>query len=126
MDQPLIRTAFHRQRQRLSSVDSQRGDQHMAEIPRRTLLTGAAATAVGAAVAPALGAPALASQAARCDPPGNGEFFKVGGNYGNQNYSSLGRVHHGNVHRLGGAWLNRIEGGLTTGNNQSTAVVADG
>ncbi len=28
--------------------------------------------------------------------------------------------------KLGGAWVNRIEGGLTTGTNQSTPVVVDG
>jgi len=101
----------------------------MPEIQRRTLLTGAAATAVGATVAPALGTPAAtATDKSRpgCTTPGGRDFPKVGGNYGNQNYSSLGQVHHGTVHRLGGAWLNRIEGGLTTGTNQSTAVVVDG
>ena len=97
----------------------------MTEIQRRTLLTGAAATAVGATIAPALGTPAAAGRI-DCTTPGGRDFPKVGGNYGNQNYTSLREVHHGNIHRLGGAWLNRIEGGLTTGNNQSTAVVVDG
>ena len=35
-------------------------------------------------------------------------------------------IHRGNIRRLGGAWVNRIEGGLTTGTNQSTAVAVDG
>src|SRR6185312_10190070 len=46
--------------------------------------------------------------------------------YGNQNYTALDRIHHGNIRRLGAAWVNRIEGGLTTGTNQSTAVAVDG
>src|SRR5690348_16208539 len=100
----------------------------MAEIQRRTLLTGAAAAAVGATIAPALGTPAVAGagRGPDCTSPGDRDFPKVGGNYGNQNYTSLDRVHHGNIRRLKGAWLNRIEGGITTGTNQSTAVVVGG
>src|SRR4029450_10783608 len=47
-------------------------------------------------------------------------------NLGNQNYSALSRIDRGNVRRLRGAWLNRIEGGISEGNNESTAVVVDG
>ena len=61
-----------------------------------------------------------------CCTPGDRDFPKVGGNLGNQNYSRLKQIREGNVGRLGAAWLNRIEGGLTTGNNQSTPVVLDG
>src|SRR4051812_22251607 len=61
-----------------------------------------------------------------CCTAGDADFPKVGGNLGNQNYSSLGDINKGNVHRLGGAWLNRIEGGITSGDNQSTPVVVDG
>ncbi|MEU8075017.1 PQQ-binding-like beta-propeller repeat protein [Catellatospora citrea] len=105
----------------------------MAEIPRRALLTGAAATAVGAALTPAV-AEAAPESAARpgghggshCTTPGGADFPKVGGNYGNQNYTSLHRINRSTVDRLGGAWLNRIEGGIDTGTNQSTAVAVDG
>lgn len=61
-----------------------------------------------------------------CCTPGDKDFPKVGGNLGNQNYSSLGRVDKGTVGQLGGAWVNRIEGGATTGTNQSTTVAVDG
>ena len=54
------------------------------------------------------------------------DFPKVGGNLGNQNFTALAKLGHHNIHRLGGAWLNRIEGGITTGTNQSTAVAVDG
>ncbi len=107
----------------------------MVRIPRRDLLKGAAVTAVGAALAPALAEPASAGAPqtgefrggrSRCTVPGAADFPKVGGNYGNQNYTSLGQVDHASIHRLGGAWLNRIEGGITSGTNQSTAVAVDG
>src|SRR5690349_12178998 len=94
----------------------------MATIQRRDVLKGAAVTAVGAALAPGVADAAPSS----CDTPGAANFPKVGGNLGNQNFTALGGIHHGNVRRLGGAWLNRIEGGLTTGTNQSTAVAVDG
>ena len=101
----------------------------MAELPRRQVLKGAAATAVGAALIQVDSAPADAAVAhdpATCTTPGARDFPKVGGNYGNQNYTALDRIHHGNIRRLGAAWVNRIEGGLTTGTNQSTAVAVDG
>jgi PQQ-dependent dehydrogenase (methanol/ethanol family) len=98
----------------------------MAKIQRRELMKGAAATAVGAGLLPGLAAPATAAPPSRCDTPGGRDFPKVGGNLGNQNYTALGRVHRGNIRRLGAAWVNRIEGGITTGNNESTAVAVDG
>src|SRR5687767_15387026 len=58
----------------------------------------------------------------RCCVPGDRDFPKVGGNLGNQNFSGLRQIQRGQVKRLGAAWVNRIEGGLTTGTNQSTAV----
>jgi PQQ-dependent dehydrogenase (methanol/ethanol family) len=93
------------------------------EVPRRTVLKGAVAAA---AAAPLAHIPVRASRPQHCDTPGGRDFPKVGGNYGNQNYSSLHDIDRDSVRRLGGAWLNRIEGGLTTGTNQSTAVVVDG
>lgn len=95
------------------------------EIQRRELMKGAAAAAVGVTIGTA--APASAEPArTTCTDPGGRDFPKVGGNLGNQNYSALDRVHRRNVTRLGAAWVNRIEGGLTTGTNQSTAVAVDG
>jgi PQQ-dependent dehydrogenase (methanol/ethanol family) len=99
----------------------------MTKIQRRDLLKGAAATAVGAAIVS--GSPTRADAAPApvpCDTPGGKDFPKVGGNLGNQNYSSLDDIHRGNIRGLGAAWVNRIEGGLTTGTNQSTAVAVDG
>jgi PQQ-dependent dehydrogenase (methanol/ethanol family) len=61
-----------------------------------------------------------------CCSAGDRDFPKVGGNLGNQNYSRLAKVNRGNVKHLGGAWLNRIEGGINTGDNQSTPIVVDG
>ncbi len=102
----------------------------MARIPRRQVLRGAAAGAVGVALTQArtdlAGAAPARETRPSCTTPGAEDFPKVGGNYGNQNYSALDRIHHGNVRRLGAAWVNRIEGGLTTGTNQSTAVAVDG
>src|SRR5918993_81557 len=61
-----------------------------------------------------------------CCSAGDKDFPKVGGNLGNQNYSSLRQINRVNVKQLGGAWLNQVEGGLKTGTNQSTPVVVDG
>ncbi len=67
-----------------------------------------------------------AADLADCCTPGDHDFPKVGGNLGNQNYSELRQINKGLVKKLGAAWVNRIEGGLTTGTNQSTTVVVDG
>lgn len=93
------------------------------EVPRRQVLKGALAAA---AAAPLVHVPLQVHRPTPCDTPGGRDFPKVGGNYGNQNYSALHDVDRDSVRRLGGAWVNRIEGGLTTGTNQSTAVVVDG
>jgi PQQ-dependent dehydrogenase (methanol/ethanol family) len=106
----------------------------LAHIDRRNVLKGAAVAAVAAAAGPAIAATPAgavgdapgAADLDRFDTPGDKDFPKVGGNLGNQNYTSLRRIHPGNVRRLRGAWVNRIEGGLATGNSQSTAVAVDG
>ena len=67
-----------------------------------------------------------AADLSECCTAGDKDFPKVGGNLGNQNYSSLRQINKGLVKRLGGAWVNRIEGGLNSGTNQSTTVVVDG
>jgi len=61
-----------------------------------------------------------------CCTAGDKDFPKVGGNLGNQNYSSLAKIDKAQVAKLGGAWVNQIEGGMASGNNQSTTVVVDG
>jgi PQQ-dependent dehydrogenase (methanol/ethanol family) len=70
--------------------------------------------------------PGSAAALGDCCTAGDADFPKVGGNLGNQNYSSLAEINKGTVRRLGGAWLNRVEGGINTGENQSTPVVVDG
>jgi alcohol dehydrogenase (cytochrome c) len=69
-----------------------------------------------------------AADLADCCTPGDHDFPKVGGNLGNQNYTRLQQINKGQVHagKLGAAWVNRIEGGLASGTNQSTTVVVDG
>jgi glucose dehydrogenase/DNA uptake protein ComE-like DNA-binding protein/plastocyanin len=70
----------------------------------------------------------LASQtyAQSCCEPTIKDFPKVGGNYGNQNYSSLARVNKGNIAELGAAWHDHLEGGSTKEFQQATAVAVDG
>lgn len=67
-----------------------------------------------------------AADLAVCCTPGDEDFPKVGGNLGNQNYSSLRQIDRSRIRKLGAVWLNQIEGGLKTGTNQSTPVVVDG
>src|SRR6266496_2735021 len=86
-----------------------------------------AAAVVGVlSAAPAMAEPATKHGRPVATTPGGRDFPKVGGNLGNQNYSALDGIHRGNVRKLGATWVNRIEGGLTTGTNQSTAVAVDG
>jgi PQQ-dependent dehydrogenase (methanol/ethanol family) len=61
-----------------------------------------------------------------CCTAGDEDFPKVGGNLGNQNYSRLKQINRAKLRKLGAVWLNKIEGGMTTGTNQSTPVVVDG
>src|SRR5215213_2113198 len=85
-----------------------------------------ASGAIGIGLPVGAAQPATAAALADCCTAGDADFPKVGGNLGNQNYSSLGDINKGNVRKLGGAWLNRIEGGISTGDNQSSPVVLDG
>src|SRR5438270_13690249 len=71
-------------------------------------------------------APGSAAALTDCCTAGDNDFPKVGGNLGNQNYSSLAEINTGSIRTLGGAWVNRIEGGINTGDNQSTPVAVDG
>ena len=51
---------------------------------------------------------------------------KVGGNLGNQNYSVLAQINKDNVSQLGAVWQVNLEGGATTGDNQSSPIVSKG
>src|SRR6266536_1480733 len=105
----------------------------MRKISRRAVLKGAAATTVGAAIAADRTAHAEARAPMVEAPgaplaliPGGADFPKVGGNLGNQNYSALRGIQKKNVRQLRAAWVNSIEGGLKSGDSQSTAVAVDG
>jgi alcohol dehydrogenase (cytochrome c) len=67
-----------------------------------------------------------AAQLNDCCTPGDEDFPKIGGNLGNQNYTRLKQIDRYKIRRLGAAWLNKIEGGMTTGTNQGTPVIVDG
>ncbi len=67
-----------------------------------------------------------AADLAEFDTPGDEDFPKVGGNLGNQNYTGLSGINGQNIEQLGAVWLNRIEGGINSGSNQSTPVAVDG
>ena len=58
-------------------------------------------------------------------PPGK-DFPLVGGNWGNQRYSTLDSISRANVKKLGGAWMVHLEDGKTAGNMQATPVVVGG
>lgn len=112
------------------------------EVTRRGFVKGATIAGIGAAFGLATGSSASASTTATRNPvsraastpvqllhatvPADRNHPTVGGNLGNQNYSSLTGIHKGNIRRLRGAWLNHIEGGLKQGNSQSSPVVVDG
>jgi glucose dehydrogenase/plastocyanin len=51
------------------------------------------------------------AQAPPCCAPTAADFPKVGGNYGNWNYSSLNKITTANVARLGGAWHVDVDAG---------------
>src|SRR5450631_1582017 len=60
-----------------------------------------------------------------CEPTGK-DFPKVGGNLGNQNYSSLSTIRKANIAQLGGAWHDNLEGGSTEQFQQATVVAVGG
>jgi glucose dehydrogenase len=83
-----------------------------------TLVAGLSAVAGGAVSAPA---PNDA-----CCTAASKDFPKVGGNYGNQNYSALAQITPANVKNLGAAWHIHLEGGSKTQDQQASVVVVDG
>ena len=68
--------------------------------------------------------------------PADADFPKVGGNLGNQNYSSLTQINKSNLNKLGAVWRTRISQaptttpvaapGTTTTGQQTSALVVDG
>jgi alcohol dehydrogenase (cytochrome c) len=74
-----------------------------------------------------LGLTSLTSgRAADWKTPPAGDFPLVGGNLGNQRYSSLARIDKSNLSRLGGAWMVHADEGGRGGTMQATPVVVDG
>lgn len=76
-----------------------------------------------------LGAATALAQAPKapscCNATGR-DFPKVGGDYGNQNYSALTQITPANVGKLGGAWHVHQEGGVDPQDQQGSVVVVDG
>jgi PQQ-dependent dehydrogenase (methanol/ethanol family) len=68
----------------------------------------------------------IEAQSAACCTATGKDFPMVGGNYGNQRYSTLNQITKGNIGKLGGAWLTHIEGGSTAQRQNSTPVAIDG
>lgn len=69
------------------------------------------------------------NQSVDCCTPAGVNSPMVGGNYGQQNYSSLQRIGKDNINLLRGAWVNNVEGGATpdtSQNQQATAVAENG
>jgi PQQ-dependent dehydrogenase (methanol/ethanol family) len=67
--------------------------------------------------------PQVPKQPAECCAATGADVPKVGGDYGDQDFSSLTRITVRNVHRLAGAWLDHLGGART---QESTPVVAGG
>ena len=61
-----------------------------------------------------------------CCAPTGSDFPKVGGNLGNDNYSSLDKITRGNIARLGGAWHTHLEDGARDDFQESTVVAVAG
>lgn len=106
----------------------------MERIPRRGFLKQSTAAVAGALLpgcAPQV-APERASlgmSPSRLNPataPTGADFGKVGGNLGNQNFTSLTGFTPDNVRSLGGAWVTRVDAGADIGVSQSSAVAVDG
>lgn len=66
------------------------------------------------------------SSAPSCCTPASADFPKVGGDYGNQNYSALEQVNASNIATLGAVWHTHLEGGLNPQFQQNNVIVADG
>ncbi|MFT4085476.1 MAG: PQQ-binding-like beta-propeller repeat protein [Nocardioides sp.] len=106
-------------------------------MQRRHFLAGAGAAAGSALLTTTVGeSPARAESPVSRPVPAprqptsfgrvGADFVKVGGNYGNQNYSPLRQINRRTVSRLGGAWHTNLEGGDTSQAQQSTVVAENG
>lgn len=73
-----------------------------------------------------LAVPAAMRAAESCCTLPENDFPKVGGNLGNQNYSSLTQVNSTNIARLGARWRTRLEPAAAPMFQQSTAVAVNG
>ena len=89
-------------------------------------VTATALVIAGLGAASALAQPANNARAPSCCTVAAKDFPKVGGNYGNQNYSALAQINAANIARLGGAWHVHLEGGLNPQDQQSSVVVVGG
>jgi PQQ-dependent dehydrogenase (methanol/ethanol family) len=67
-----------------------------------------------------------AAQAPGCCAPAREDFPKVGGNLGNQSYSSLAQINQKNIARLGAAWRVNLEPGAAPMPQQSSVVASHG
>ncbi|MDQ2742674.1 MAG: PQQ-binding-like beta-propeller repeat protein [Chloroflexota bacterium] len=67
----------------------------------------------------------IASPPSCCVATGK-DFPKVGGDYGNQNYSALSQITPANIGRLGAAWHVHLEDGKNPQFQQNNAIVVDG
>ena len=61
-----------------------------------------------------------------CCLPAPKDFPKVGGNFGNDNYSSLDKINRTNISRLGAVWHTHLENGARDEFQESTVVAAGG
>lgn len=61
-----------------------------------------------------------------CCAPAGTDFPKVGGNLGNQSYSSLSQINKTSIARLGAAWRVNLEPGAPPLSQQSSIVAIDG
>ena len=72
------------------------------------------------------GADRVPPQPGECCGPTADNVPKVGGDYGDQDYSSLSQLTPRNVHALAGAWLDHLEGSTTASSQESTPVAVGG
>ena len=89
----------------------------------------AATLLAGLGVVPALASPAPAGvprQPGECCAATGADVPKVGGDFGDQDYSSLRKITTGNVGRLAGAWLDHLENGAAAAKQEATPVAVGG
>src|SRR5438477_4029550 len=72
---------------------------------------------------------AAATDFSSCCTPGHKDFPKVGGNLGNQAYSSLTQIDKSNISNLGPTWVNHVSAAPPANGDtgqQTTPIVIDG